>query len=516
MWKNSTTALCTALPQWYRMRKATLYFCALAAFLPGCGSLSFASSTIHEYDRGSFQLPADVAGRARIAMENRARYWNYRRRLLTQFMQPGLGPGRQLPADSIVIRGTRVNLIRWADATLQLGWYLGALALEYDRQLAGEAMPDSVSSLVPALLGARDAPDANETDDVAEPDAAAASTASATLREIYFGLMALDRLDRSAEPLFARVCDGPGKDEPGFFIRDDVADSPELRARFGRSWMQSDYATLVRSHCRPPRDCLRECPECFDGEASQDQMYHLLMGLALVERFVPAGTIVEGVELPAHARAQAEQMIQFLRRNNWELRNPVCGRPVRRGSFARGYSHATSRVAARFTNNRFVPPGSTCLWRGAGWSGNPLYRNPDNRHLALVLASVGNVWGPETFAEVQAVAAPEGWVIYPLLNHVLYRHGQPLPVELGDTALAMLAQAPPDGPAFDGGHANGGWSASNRFLRGRDRQLGGGANFGSVYNGLDYMLLYGLTERTRQTQSDLSREIVDERRQQIQ
>lgn len=417
-------------------------------------------------------------------------------------MDPGVGPGKHIPADTILIRGQRVNVIRWSDGPLQLGWYLGVLALE-----SALMEPSRDSGFRQFVSLSSSSADRDRLNQRVPSDSLAGVPVH--LRELYFALSALDRLDQRAEPIFARVCSGPADDVPGFFIRDDVSDSVEMRARMKRLWVESDYASLEGASCRvdPSRnksetdeiqDCLADCPHCFNGEASQDQVYHLLLGLALVKHFVPPGTIVRGMDLNARATLQARRMITYLAQHDWEMINPVCGRPVRRGSFAKGYSYATACAAAYLSDGDYRPVGSSCLWTGAAWSANPVYQNPDNRHLAMVLAAVGDAWQAETFADLTDLAAAEDWHLYPLLHLVLHTPANISKLQrqkLKSSVYALLDSAPSDGPAFDGSpHPNPGWSSANRFLRGKARQQGEGESFGAIYNGLDYMLLYGLSQ----------------------
>ncbi len=442
----------------------------------GCGAYAgFAKNVLEN--------PSGARRSAALDRENWNRYWRYRLRLAEDFMVPGEGPGLHLPADTIIVRGQRVNVIRWSDSPLQLGWYIGVLALE-------TAAVNSKTGLANA--------DRRRLEERIPADGF--NGEAVHLRELYFALSALDRLDRSAESIFARVCSGPAVDAPGFFIRDDVSDSPAMRARMGRLWIESDFASLERGDCRADEttlDCLAQCPECFNGEASQDQVYHLLMGLALVKRFVPPGTLVRGVDLNERAREQARRLILYLAANDWEMINPVCGRPVRRGSYARGYSYATACAADKLTDGEYRPAGSSCLWTGAGLSGNPVYMNPDNRHLAMVVAAVGEAWGEDTFIDLSDLAAAEDWHIYPLLYLALHEAKSVGPDDrrtLRQRVYPILDSAPADGPAFDGApQPNPGWSSANRFLRGKERQQGSGINYGAMYNGLDYLLLYGLS-----------------------
>ena len=107
------------------------------------------------------------------------KYWIYRDRLLNEFMI-GIGPGTgySIPATA---RDTMEGSLWWTDCTIEHGQYIGVLATEY-KWLALEG------------------------EDTGE-----------TIRELYYALYALNRLDYFAEAYF-----GGTRSLNGFFIRDDV------------------------------------------------------------------------------------------------------------------------------------------------------------------------------------------------------------------------------------------------------------------------------------------------------
>ena len=56
------------------------------------------------------------------------RYWDYRVRLDNQFLVVGDGQGYSVPA---AYRNPLSGIIKWSDATVDHGWYLGVLATEH-------------------------------------------------------------------------------------------------------------------------------------------------------------------------------------------------------------------------------------------------------------------------------------------------------------------------------------------------------------------------------------------------
>ena len=66
--------------------------------------------------------------RAQDLVTNQEKYWDYRHRANDGFMIIGEGPGKSLPSGR---KDDRCNYIHWGDATINLSWYMGALATEY-------------------------------------------------------------------------------------------------------------------------------------------------------------------------------------------------------------------------------------------------------------------------------------------------------------------------------------------------------------------------------------------------
>jgi hypothetical protein len=204
--------------------------------------------------------------------QNLEKYWNYRERLRRKFMfytncQTKLPftnpPGVVLSAnvrnptnrqhvwktDAALseIENERPNTMSWGDATSYHGFYLGVLATEYKLlDIYGQ-----------------------DTDE--------------TLDAIEAALRTLERLDWMGDVAFGtNFIDNSNYN--GFFIRDDV--HADFIQEYGNSssvdftgieYVKSDYNYTYYSFGSE-----------YDKEMSQDQVWNLLLGLALIKKFVDA------------------------------------------------------------------------------------------------------------------------------------------------------------------------------------------------------------------------------------
>lgn len=246
---------------------------------------------------------------------NLQKYWHYRYRLVNYFMVVGDGPGMSLPADIRNINGS--DQLRWGEAPVYLGYYIGVLATEY------RLLKDN----------------GQNTDQ--------------TLTELYYALKAAVRIDYSAESSWnqTNVVDG-------FLIRDDVpvnfvsqhlnelninittnqyftfgSGKPGIVTTLG----SSDYSTNLANGT--PRD----------NAVSQDVIYPLLMGFALVKRYVDNGLLsfynyvnssFEQIDLRSMAINEADKIISYIKENNygntlnhWVIKDPdgnivIGGNPI--------------------------------------------------------------------------------------------------------------------------------------------------------------------------------------------
>lgn len=387
--------------------------------------------------------------------ENFAKYTRLRQRLKTDFMVVGEGAGKSVPAE---VRHDAQGWIKWADATINHGFYLGILATEY-------AMRTS-SAYFPGVDGG----DANAV--------------GKTLDELYLALAAMERLDHVADAAFP----GPCATTPalnGFFLRDDVpagfhSNFPPLTS------MESDFID----------------PTLTNKEMSQDQVYHVLTGLALVKQLVPASVVVRGKSLRTWAVDQARRIGEHFAKGDWVVRNPACGnRAVARGEQAIGYSGGTKHVLAFITDGALVPTTGVNLWGTLRSPNNPAYGDADNLHMAMAIAAVGNGWAATTAADLATLATKQDWPLYPILHRVL--HGanamafcQTTGVTLNTRARTMIDELPNDGEPSNprpGPAAVHGFTTNNRFIRSKDQHYAGQfGGEGQRYSGTDFMLLHNL------------------------
>jgi len=397
-----------------------------------------------------------VPARADSTAQDLAKYRRLRQRLVSDFVSVGTDPGQSQPAPE---RTDSAGLMKWGDGTIALGFYLGVLATEH-YMLANPAQ----------FPGA---------------DGGNSTQLASTDEELYDALAALERLDNVADAAFPAPCSTtPALN--GFFVRDDVP--ADFYTHFaGITTIQSDFID----------------PTLTNKEESQDQVYHVQHGLALVVALVPASVLVHGKSLRAWAVEQAQRITQHFAQGDWTIRNPACAnRAVNRGSSAIGYSYGETLAASYVTDGAFVPT-TDALWQNV-WDTlqqptNPTYSNESNLHMALAIMAVGDGYGPQTPQVIATLAATQDWPLYPLLHRVLHPGATGFCMTapaVNQRARAMLDELPADGePACPGpsGPAVHGFTTHNRFIRGKAQAYVGPPGCEGIrYHGLDYMLLHNL------------------------
>jgi MYXO-CTERM domain-containing protein len=349
--------------------------------------------------------------------------------------------------------------MKWGDETIALGFYLGVLATEH-----------YILSNPATFPGA----------DGGDP-----SQLAATDEELYDALYALERLDNVADAAFPDPCTTtPALN--GFFVRDDVP--ADFASHFpGITTVESDFTD----------------PTLTNKEESQDQVYHVQHGLALIVALVPASVVVHGKSLRAWAVEQATRITQHFAQGDWVIRNPACGnRAVNRGSDTIGYSYGETLAATFVTDGAFVPttdPLWANIWDTLRQPTNPAYSNESNLHMALAIMAVGDGYGSDTPQVIATLAALQDWPLYPLLHRVLHPSATGFcstAPAVNQRVRAMLDELPADGePACPGasGPAPHGFTTHNRFIRGKAQAYVGPPGCEGVrYHGLDYMLLHNL------------------------
>jgi MYXO-CTERM domain-containing protein len=396
-----------------------------------------------------------LRSRAQTTAANVAKYGEIRQRLLDDFVRVGEGEGMSMPAQERRVLGQN-NYIRWADATIRLGWYIGVLATEHYMRQSPERYPGFEAA-------------------VPEVD---------TADELAAALLALERLDRVADAsFFAEECT-QSEALNGFFIRDDVPEG------FHENF---DGPTQTRS------DFLDNPPTL--KEMSQDQVYHLLLGLALASHLVEDGVQRRGRDVRELAVELARRIVEHVAGGNWLIKNPACGdRNVARGPSALGYSPATIEAISFITDGDYVPETTDVardLWELGRDPDNPIYDNADNLHMAMAVAAIGRGWGDSTLEVLTEMAREHDWYAYPLLLETLHRDPSWCGVrdEVAPQAERLIDELPtgvyPQGYPQDE-EVEHSFTASNRFIRGGELYVGQSGREGKTYPGLDFMLLHNL------------------------
>ena len=375
------------------------------------------------------------------------KYETYRTNLTDRFLAVGTRQGLSLPADAI-----KSHSMHFGDATLFLGWYMGVLATEYHLLSSG---------LV----------------------AAARLNVHKTLGELFRALLALRRLTRAAAGGFPQPPVFLPAGARGFFIRDDIDDSLK------------DYIPGVRDIVS---DYMAVSP--FDKEESQDQLIHLLLGLALVKKFIPPATFGRRVLLRI-AQDLALNICAWPSQTRWVIRNPYLGGTrVHRGPYAFLFSYPIVTVLQQIhPRGGILRPSVRCLWKFL-WKyvmryGLGRLYNPTNLHLVSTLAGLSDSWGKKSLGYIVRRSKKFDWPVYPMLNVVLFADQAPQKLDFQDELLArakpMLDMAPENGLSHEGSPP--GWRASHRFIFDRDAQDEGQDHYaGREFSGLDFMLLHNL------------------------
>lgn len=375
-------------------------------------------------------------------------YWRLRDRLREEFLVVGEAPGDSIPATR---RVDATASMKWADATIQLGWYIGALAIE-------EAILAD-----PNILPGYDDGRAWTADDAA--------------RELAYALDAVDRLDDHDASGFPD-CTGPwGMD--GFFVRDDVPAG--YFAHFdGIALVESDWVD----------------PVIWNKEMSQDQVIHLLVGLALVAKFTDPERTVDGVVLRDQAIAATARIARHVEADGvWQIVNPGCAdKAVDRGDAAQFYSTAFAASFTAITGETGEEGLFPDAWEASADPEYPAWQNANNLHMGMALAAVGDAWGDETYPRLVTLAEASGWDAYPALHAVL--HGPPPDADALRERLAVqleeIGEGEPGSP-WPYGPSPSGWTTWHRYIVASDEHyVGGEGSEGWRYPGTDYLLAQAL------------------------
>lgn len=422
---------------------------------------------------------------AQSAEQNFSKYLLYRNRLLNDFMVSSNDneAGTNIPAS---LRNRNTGQIRWGDATINLSNYMAMLATEYKLF--------KINNL----------------------------SVKQTLLELHNALSAIERLEVKAETFFGDRNAVPFPN--GFFIRDDVP------ASFTRNWAWKNPSfndfPLVRSDFTEENMRL--------NEMSQDQVWHLLTGLALVARLVddttawqfsvlsnsPLMTISQRAMFTSYriiSVLQQKKCFHFFKNGSpclhlWRLHNTITGKPVKRGSDPRflkyGFAEAGNMITdCNFGNMHWGFSSRAKIWFNLARSAQYFQRftpsgNKADMYHVGALATVGHVWSTRDLLRVYnnhkklGFKSNNQYEHFALISCLL--HGDCPKKLFREKAYFenLLNIAPADGISnFGTENADGymfEWSSINRFVWPERRGSGTSKSLHGEYNGLDYMLLYNL------------------------
>lgn len=432
---------------------------------------------------------------------NEAKYWDYREKLKNDFMV-GIGPemGMSTPAG---VRDTVSGILQWTDASMDLGQYIAVLAMEY--RILDE-----------------------KGDEIEE-----------TVRELYYALYALNRLDYNAELFF-----GGTSSLNGFFIRDEIdmdsLDMTTVLAHLNQGLPQQKIFSL-------DSDYMDQNPH--NNEESLDQAILLITGLGMVTRCVPEGVVYsedgnvldfQDFETSLNMEAQniITRIVNYMKEGDsttvhldpadpnlygiqgeaWDfiIKNPVTFQSVLRGENAfllsKGYTSAKYHFTGLHSPTTDLPRDTVAdtLFKSYEY-----FIVPNDQDFKVInLNAMSNYWpnglmDDTTNTDYNARALGlrslyQGYEWIPMLHQLVFggNRNYLLSFVPPDTLFYndpwgyyeyLLNQAPAEGPYNygNGNWPNWQWSSTSRTIQPGRR--GETANaFPGNYNGLDYMIYYNM------------------------
>ncbi len=405
-------------------------------------------------------------------ISNLAKYWQYRDRLVNQpekgipgFVVVGLGEGKSIPMGGRdpmancehdwwmkrdkcpLVKGK--GKLQWGDGTIHLGYYISVLATEL--RLLKDAGED----------------------------------VSATAEELYYAIMAFERLDEEAERRFGM----PGKKD-GFFIRDDVS-IDILKDEQGKNRFSTDKVDYT---------CIKSAGGCApatvkDGYfVSQDQAINLLFGFTCISELIPNERYKNKTTFGELASQNTHRIVSFMRNNKWRIVGPDNKKaPNRWGGDCRAFSYSIAKTGDRITASKFRKTYQSGRSKAMGKMLHGTYdwlfgvQTHYNHPMIFSLMVSADSWGSNKMASYCRKADQE---MYALADAVLNDKKLGKSLNFKDFA-AMLNIAPATGPCYKtpGCKAPDGWKSNNRWLH-TTQQKGNKDGHHQEWNGLDYMMLY--------------------------
>ena len=380
-----------------------------------------------------------LATHAQSPQTNLAKYWHYRNMLKTDFLVDGDPEtmGHYMPAGN---RHEINDYMQWGDGTWWMGHYLCVLATEY------RLLKDNNQDL------------------------------TETETELENLLQSINRLDLEAETFFGGVAN-----LNGFFLRDDVP--ANFHTHFpGINTIISDFT----SGSSP-------------GLMSQDQVWSLLVGLALTKKLVDDPVFNQEAKDIAFRIVDAMNYVNSNGIPVWEIINPVTGEVVQSNSdigFLR-YGFAESATWISGQNAHFGSSNSSIAKASFQSAQDIILVFEDFQKFNVfgieALSAVGNInftsygslydWLVHVYDETQF------HIHFPLVHQLLHGFDGTDMIE-EPVIVNLLNSAPYNGPFYydENNHSPPPWDKINLIANSWQNT----SWFPGRYSGLDYMLLYNL------------------------
>lgn len=351
--------------------------------------------------------------------------------------------GANIPASVRHLWGTDGDILAWGDSTIMQSYYIAMLATEYSIHKS-----------------------------------------SATLISLKTALIVLNRLDFKANLHY-----GGEMDMDGFFIRDDVTPAvlkhnPHLK--------DNGITKITSDTC--PYDFGNGNNNGRNNDMSQDQFWHLLLGLSLVIKLVDDSYCI------STAQGFVERVMGHIRKGNWLIKNPVMGDNVARGHNARllsyGFMKASRKIAPKLSTSTWMPrivsKALFYLGRG-GQRGMEVLGLNEKCYSFLALSTVAGLGAKYVRWHADNKKYYEH---FPLIYHILHGKGNVNDFRMDIERLLLNAPAIHDNfTQSNKGCSHCDWSSTSRLV---DPEMLGRKNihFNGEYNGIDFMLLYNLYKIT--------------------